>query len=83
MPYIKQSDRETLQAIKPTTAGELNYMITCLCLGFLEVNGNEPGYSGYNEVIGALECCKLEFYRRAVVPYEKKKIKENGDVYNV
>jgi len=32
-------------------------------------------------VIGALEACKLEFYRRAVVPYEDKKIKENGDVY--
>jgi hypothetical protein len=35
----------------------------------------------YNDVIGALECCKLELYRRMVAPYENTKIKENGDVY--
>jgi len=32
--------------------------------------------------MGALEGAKLEFYRRVVVPYEEKKMKENGDVYN-
>ncbi len=37
-------------------------------------------YSDYNEVIGALEAAKLEYYRKVVVPYEEKKIKENGDL---
>lgn len=32
-------------------------------------------------VRGAIECCKLELYRRAVVPYENGKRLENGDVY--
>jgi hypothetical protein len=34
-------------------------------------------------VVGALEACKLEFYRRVVTPYEENKMKENGDVYDL
>ena len=30
---------------------------------------------------GALECAKLEFYRRVVSKYEDQKILDNGDVY--
>jgi hypothetical protein len=38
-------------------------------------------YAHLNEVIGALECAKLELYRRIAVPYEDQKITESGDVY--
>ena len=31
--------------------------------------------------MGALECAKLELYRRVAAPYEDVKIMENGDVY--
>ena len=31
-------------------------------------------------MIGALECCKQEYYRAVVGPYEDIKIEENGDV---
>ena len=31
-------------------------------------------------MIGALECCKQEYYRTVVGPYEDMKIDENGDV---
>jgi hypothetical protein len=31
--------------------------------------------------LGAIECCKLEFMRRVVFPYEDGKILANGDVY--
>lgn len=31
--------------------------------------------------MGAVEGAKTEFYRRIAVPYEEKKIRENGDVY--
>jgi hypothetical protein len=34
-----------------------------------------------NDIIGALEACKLEFYRRLVSHYEDIKIRSNGDVY--
>lgn len=30
---------------------------------------------------GVLRCAQLEFYRRVLVPYEDKKRKQNGDVY--
>ena len=33
------------------------------------------------DVVNAMECAKLEFYRRVAAPYEDTKIKENGDVY--
>lgn len=81
MPYIAQNLRQSVElpGIWHETAGELNYVITRLCLRYIENNGEQ--YKHYNDVIGALECCKLEMYRRAIAPYEDKKIKENGDVY--
>ena len=38
-------------------------------------------YQIYNDIIGALECCKQEFYRRKIEEYENLKVKENGDVF--
>ncbi len=86
MPYIIQPDRDRLDPkIKEladtinmeSRAGELNYTITKLLLA-LKGSGK---YKDYNELVGALESAKLEFYRRAISPYEDEKIKENGDVY--
>ena len=34
-----------------------------------------------DDAVGALDGAAREFYRRVAVPYEDKKIKENGDVY--
>ncbi len=88
MPYIKSDDRVKLHPIvnelyetedKIKTAGELNYLFTELALSYLRVNGRS--YQKYNDIIGALEGCKLELYRRLVGPYEDMKIDENGDVY--
>ncbi len=80
MPYIKEDRRIAIcEGDAPRDAGELNYVLTRICLGHL---GDMPRYSDFNEVIGVLECCKLEFYRRAAAPYEDKKIIENGDVYS-
>jgi len=85
MPYIKQEDRNRLHtremlelSAEIKTPGELNYVITKLC-HFYAVNKGES-YATYNEVIGVLECAKLEYYRRPVAIYEDKKILENGDI---
>jgi hypothetical protein len=59
--------------------GELNYLLTELCIAYFRIHGAR--YQQINDVIGALECCKQEFYRRVAAPYEDEKIKENGDVY--
>jgi len=81
MPYILNKDKERLNECKIdiNTAGELNYKITILVLSYLNKHGKS--YKVINDIIGALECSKLEFYRRIVAPYEEVKIKENGDVY--
>ncbi len=78
MPYIKPDERNEFARETPVTIGQLNYAITMLCQDFI---GSRPSYSEYNEIVGVLECAKQEFYRRAMVPYEDEKIKENGDVY--
>ncbi len=88
MPYIKQADRERYDGIIGDLiirlqgvpwgirAGLLNYAITRLLVGTFPV----PNYATHNAIIGVLECCKQEWYRRKVAPYEDQKIKENGDV---
>lgn len=78
MPYIKQYKRDN---IIPTNSGELNFHITKLCNNYIEDNGKS--YDVFNEIIGVLECAKLEVYRRVVAPYEDQKKEENGDVYTV
>lgn len=83
MPYIKQPQRPALDKhLGPlnahiVTAGELNYAITRLCLGFV---GGQPRYDDFNKVMGVLACAAAELYRRHVAPYEDQKIAENGDV---
>lgn len=84
MPYIKPEERfysdvtlgDYSAAREP---GTLNYQITMLCTDYIKDTGEK--YQSYNDVIGALEACKLEFYRRAVAPYEEGAIKRNGDIY--
>lgn len=81
MPYIKPNDRVKINDLKQgaTNAGELNYIFTLLCIKYLKDNGTS--YQKINDIIGALEGTKLEFYRRLVIPYENEKIQTNGDVY--
>ncbi len=86
MPYIDKKQRPTFEEAKPLgakafTPGQLNYVLTMVCLGYLRENERDIHYQEYSEIIGALECCKLEFYRRKLVSFEDKKIVKNGDVY--
>ncbi len=79
MPYIKNEDRFALHERVAKNPGELNYEIT----GLLETYWfySKKDYQAINDIMGALEGAKLEFYRRIAVPYEDKKLEENGDVY--
>lgn len=81
MPYIKIVDRNRETRQHPKKAGDLNWILSEVCKIYLLENGTS--YQTINDVVGALEGCKLEFYRRIVAPYEDIKIKENGDVYVV
>jgi hypothetical protein len=86
MPYIKDADRWKLDSqveggLWPSadTPGELNYIFTVIALDYFEYHGGN--YQAINDILGALEGAKLEFYRRKAADYEDTKIKENGDVY--
>lgn len=80
MPYLPEEDKTNLDwGASPSTPGELNYRLTDICLSFM---GQTDGrYADYATVVGALECAKLEFYRRALAVYEDSAIEKNGDVY--
>lgn len=80
MPYIKMEQRQLIDEhnLIPRNAGELNYTITKLIRDYYTIGGN---YQAINDVVGALEGAKLEFYRRVATSYEDAKIQDNGDVY--
>ena len=86
MPYIKQDERKHFDMYIDMLAdlfvdaapGQRNYIITRLLSKAL---ANECTYNSLNEIIGVLECVKLEVYRRITAPYEDKKRDENGEVF--
>jgi len=91
MPYITQDRRKEIdneinqlcsklqQTIKneKDIPGYLNYIFTRLCSSYI---GSDIKYSRLNALIGALECCKLELYRKRIAGYEDVKEQENGKV---
>lgn len=85
MPYIEARRRmdfgDLSNCAEPENAGELNFFLTSLVIQYLF--RNEESYQKYNEVIGVLECCKQELYRKMISKYEDKKCVENGEVYYV
>lgn len=81
MPYVNQESRFRLrqvQEVVPESAADLNYCFTKLIKNYL--SGTMQNYQHYNDVMGALEGCKLEIYRRQIAEYENLKREENGDV---
>ena len=91
MPYIKQDIRNNLDedisclfsalvmnSSKESIYGNLNYSFTNILETAIELNGKN--YSTINSLVGMLECCKMELYRRMAGPYEILKAYENGDV---
>lgn len=77
MPYIRDEERAEAGSLR--TVGMLNYEITGLIVSYLRAHGQR--YQTINDVVGVLECAKLELYRRVAAPYEDQKMTENGDVY--
>ena len=80
MPYIRSQEREDLKRSPAVqTPGQLNFMLTLFIKDYIDRKG--LSYQTINDIVGALEGTKLEFYRRIAVPYENTKMAENGDVY--
>lgn len=86
MPYIKPHLRtkidEVIDDLSPLLLdpGDFNYAFTRLIDKNLSFIGKS--YYNINNMVGMLECCKLELYRRVAGPYEDQKKEENGDAYS-
>lgn len=78
MPYIAAALRHHAEHT-PLNAGELNFALTRMLLGYIERKG--LSYQTINDCVGALECAKLEAYARIARPYEQDKCAANGEVY--
>ena len=61
-------------------AGSLNYAMTRILWQLCGHGVGKRRYARMNAVIGAVECAKLEMYRRVVALYEDEKIQSAGDV---
>ncbi len=91
MPYIKRARREEIAPLldpiieaignvhRRWVQGDINYLITRIVKAW--VNRSDPSYTVMSQGIAALECAKLEMYRRMLSPFEDSKVKEDGDVY--
>lgn len=91
MPYIRKDRRSELDDIVDDLIdevkanpggmhGDLNYVIARTVDGCL---GKDLSYKNLQDMIGMLECCKLEIVRRLINNYEDKKCSENGDAFIV
>lgn len=89
MPYVEPSERKEMdQSLRLLMndldytfyPGKLNYVLTRICDFYIKRTGLR--YGSINDVIGVLECMKLELYRRVAADYEDQKATENGDVYS-
>jgi len=93
MPYIQQDLRKILDPhidglldaiiddldIDPENIGGIyNYIISRL---LEDAATDSMCYATVERLVGMLECCKMELYRRVIGPYEDTKIAANGDVY--
>ena len=83
MPYIKAEQREKFDGArdlgsKATNAGELNYLIFRIIVGYMV--GKGLCYQTLNDIMGVLSGVDKELYRRITKYYEDSKIMDNGDV---
>jgi len=86
-PYIPQDNRKKFEEaleyianfINFNDIGELNYFFTKV----IDIHIKKVGerYKNYNDILGVLECVKLELYRKKIAKYEDKKESENGKVW--
>jgi hypothetical protein len=86
MPYISKDQRARFDELvdkfvaeirNDLSSGDLNYLLSSLVWKLFQ---NNKSYSSINQIIGALECVKFEFYRRQAAPYEDIKLEANGDL---
>lgn len=79
-PSIEKIVKELLQSPEApnSSLGELNYVIFKIVKRYVVSLGLR--YHHLQNLVGTLECCKMEIYRKIIGPYEDKAIDKNGDI---
>jgi hypothetical protein len=83
VPYLEDWNiRAQLESFtrEPQSPAELNYVFCRIIDRYLQKQGHN--YARMNDIMGAFESAKLEFYARVVRKYEQQKLEDNGDVFN-
>jgi hypothetical protein len=73
-------DEMTERHDNPKTPGDLRETIAHILVKFTGTQARK-GLSARFDIRGAVECCKMELYRRLTAPYEDLKITQNTDVF--
>ena len=90
LPYIDEHERPRLDNLVDELTdeilngddaweGRMNYVVSRMANNIVQSKGKS--YRLFNRIVGVMECVKQEFYRRVVVPYERRKCYVNGDVF--
>ena len=84
MPYILEprtnlTHAAALGVASADSVGKLTYLLTAICAEYLRQQSSLR-YQSIAEAVAALECTKLELYRRIGAPYEERMKQTNGDV---
>ena len=87
MPYILQTERLNYDEeignilaqlkVNNNNPGHINYIFSKIVT---EIFKNNKKYSTANDLIGVLECVKIELYRQQIADYEDFKEKMNGSI---
>lgn len=91
MPYLTDKQKQEMQKVIDVHnimlyfaslklsdfLGALNYLIFVINRKYVEINKKK--YFVLAGMFGTVLLSALEFWRRLIVPYEDKKIQENGD----
>ena len=84
MPYVPQAIRDCLASLEheiadypARTPGELNYLVTLICLNYLRTGITYPRL---NDIRGVLGMVWDEIHDRIYSGYEENKREANGDI---
>lgn len=81
MPYLTEERKlELATGLTPTTSGDLTYQIQQAIQTYLKTD--RVNFARLAEVLGILEAAKVDFVDRVLLPYERNKRTENGDVWS-
>jgi len=80
MPYIKHTERDWARGNITAPEGDFAYHLTLDYLKWLDTKGKRR-FKHFASLVGIVILSLLELWWRVIRPYEDKKKKENGDVF--